>query len=440
MEQVEGFRSRLEGTVFAPLVRTGDWYYRLVALLCLIIGWGIYAYITQFQQGLIETGMRDRISWGLYIALFVFVIAISYGGTLISAILRITHAGWRTPITRMAEFITVAALLTGVLLVIIDLGRPDNVHHLLLFPRWQSPIAWDVIAISTYLVGSIFYLYLPLIPDLARFRDRLGNETPQWKRRLLSLASLGWKGLPGQKRYLGIAMTTMMLLIVPLAIMVHTVLSWIFGMTLREPWDAAIFGIYFVSGAVFSGVAAVIIIMAILRKIYHLEEYITRKHFVYLGYILAALATVMIYFNILEYVTTGYKLAGEAGFHLRQLFTGALAPFYWVYAMAGLVAPALIVIGVTRFAPRHTVAGVVIASFLVTIGMWIERYIIVVGGLRVPLMPYEPASYAPTWVEWSIMAGILALFALVLTVFVKLFPVMAIWEVEEHHEKEAMRS
>jgi molybdopterin-containing oxidoreductase family membrane subunit len=324
MEQIERFRSRLEDTAFAPLVRTGDWYWRLVALLCLIIGWGIYAYVTQFQQGLIVTGMRDRISWGLYIALFVFVIAISYGGTLISAILRITHAGWRTPITRMAESITVAALLTGVLLVMIDLGRPDHIHHLLLFPRWQSPITWDVIAINTYLVGSIFYLYLPLIPDLARFRDRLGYEAPKWKRWLFSLASLGWKGLPEQKRYLGITMTTLMLLIVPLAIMVHTVLSWIFGMTLREPWDSPLFGVYFVVGAVFSGVAAVIIIMAILRRIYHLEEYIIRKHFVYLGYILAALASVMMYFNLLEHLTSGYKIAGEAGFHLQQLFLQAL--------------------------------------------------------------------------------------------------------------------
>ena len=130
----------------------------------MVVAWGVYGYIVQLDEGLIATGMRDRISWGLYISLSVFLIAISYGGTLTSAVLRVTQAGWRTPITRKAEFITVAALTTGALFIIVDLGRPDRIHHLVLFSRWQSPIIWDVLAIGTYLVGSIIYLYLPLIP------------------------------------------------------------------------------------------------------------------------------------------------------------------------------------------------------------------------------------------------------------------------------------
>lgn len=438
LEKVETFGARLQRTAFAPLGNRGNHYFLFVALLCLIIGWGFFAYITQYREGLVATGMRDRISWGLYIGLFVYIIAISYGGTLISAILRITGAGWRTPITRMAEFITVAALLTGVLLVIIDLGRPERAHHLVMFSRWQSPITWDVIAISTYLVASILYLYLPLIPDMAAYRDTLDRKSPTWQHWLFSLASLGWRGTGEQKRFLGVGMTTMMLLIVPVAVMVHTVLSWIFAMTLREPWDSPMFGIYFVTGAVFSGVATVIIIVALLRKIYRLEEYIARKHFVYLGYILAVLATVLIYFNISEFVTAGYKLAGEADFHLTQLFTGPLAPFYWGYALAGLVAPPIIVIGAIHLFPKHTVLGIVAASILANIGMWLERYFIVVGGLRVPLMPYEPGSYLPTWVEWSIMAAVLALFVLILSVFVKVFPVLAVWEIEEEHEKAAV--
>jgi len=231
-------------------------------------------------------------------------------------------------------------------------------------------------------------------------------------------------------------MSMMMVLIIPLAISVHTVLSWIFGMTLREPWDNPLFGIYFVTGAVFSGVATVIIIVAIFRKIYHLQEYITKKHFSYLGYMMAALAGGMVYFNLSDHLTTGYKLAGEATFHLQQLFTGALAPFYWVYALGGLVVPILIIL----IPQTRTIAGVVIASILVNLGMWLERYIIVVGGLRIPLMPYEAASYAPTWVEWSIMAGGFAAVALILALFVKLFPVIAIWEVEEHYEEQVARS
>lgn len=438
--KADTFGSRLQRTAFAPLAHASSQYYLLLGFLFAIIGWALFAYVTQYQQGLLATGMRDRISWGLYIGLFVYIIAISYGGTLISAILRITGAGWRTPITRMAEFVTVAALVTGVLLVIVDLGRPERAHHLVLFSRWQSPIIWDVIAISTYLVASILYLYLPLIPDMAAYRDTLDRRSPPWQRWLFSLMALGWHGTEEQKRFLGMGMTTMMLLIVPVAVMVHTVLSWIFGMTLREPWDSPMFGIYFVTGAVFSGVATVIIIVALLRRIYHLEEYITRKHFVYLGYILAALATVLIYFNISEFVTAGYKLAGESEFHLSQLFTGPLAPFYWVYALGGLVLPALLAIGTIHLTPKYTVLGIVVASILANIGMWLERYFIVVGGLRVPLMPYQAGWYVPTWVEWSIMAGVFALFALILAVFVKVLPVLAVWEIEEEHEKASAHS
>lgn len=329
MEQVAEFRSRLERTVFDPLLRTSNLYYLIVGGLALIVAWGGYAYKVQYEEGLIVTGMRDRLSWGLYIALSVFLIAISYGGTLTSAVLRITQAGWRTPITRMAEFITVAALSTGVLFILIDLGRPDRIHHIVLFARWQSPIIWDVLAITTYMIGSIIYLYVPLIPDLARCRDRLGDRVPEWKRQFFRAASLGWRDTPEQRRYLGIAMNLMMVLIIPVAIMVHSVLSWIFAMTLREPWDSPMFGIYFVMGAIFSGVAMVIIIMAVLRRAFHLEEWITRKHFIYLGYLLAALAAVMVYFNLSEYLTEGYKVAGEVEFHLNQLFTGPLAPYYW---------------------------------------------------------------------------------------------------------------
>ena len=436
MEQITTFRSRLERTVFAPLVRTSNAYYWLVAGLVLVVAWGVYAYIVQLGEGLIATGMRDRISWGLYISLSVFLIAISYGGTLTSAVLRVTQAGWRTPITRMAEFITVAALATGALFIIIDLGRPDRIHHLVLFSRWQSPIMWDVLAISTYLVGSIIYLYVPLIPDLARCRDQLDKHVPEWKRQFFRIASLGWRDTPEQKRLLGIAMNLLMVLIIPVAIMVHSVLSWIFAMTLREPWDSPMFGIYFVIGAIFSGVGMVIIIMAILRRVFKLEEWITRKHFVYLGYLLASLASVMIYFNLSEYLTEGFKVAGEAEFHLNQLFVGELAPLFWTYALAGLVAPLLIIL----IPWTRTIAGVVAASVLVTLGMWIERYLIVIGGLEVPLMPYEPSTYTPTWVEWSIMTGVLAAFVLVMTLMVKVFPVMAIWEVEEQHEKEAEHS
>jgi molybdopterin-containing oxidoreductase family membrane subunit len=430
---VAKFRARLENTALAPMARPGKGYFLWMGFLSAVVALGVYAYSNQFREGLIVTGMRDRIQWGMYITLFVFFIGISHAGTLISAILRASHAGWRFPVTRMAEFITVVALMMGAIMPLIDMGRPERVLNMFIFGRWQSPLVWDVLAITTYLTGSIIYLYLPMIPDLALVRDRLGPAASALKRRVYTALSIGWQDTPYQKRHLGRAIGLMMLVIMPIAVSVHTVVSWVFAMTLREPWDNPMFGAYFVAGAIFSGIAALILLMAVLRRIYHLEEYITPKHFINLGYLLGVFVFLMIYFNASEYIVAGYKLAGEEAFHFNQLFSGTFAPLYWFYALGGLLIPGLIIL-----IPRtRTVKGMIVASALVLAAMWVERYFIVVGGLRVPLMPYEPASYFPTWVEWSIMAGALAGFALVVSIFVKLFPVIAVWEVAEHHEAEA---
>ncbi len=424
------WRERLERTALAPVTKTSRAYYVWVGFLLLVIGWGVYAYSRQAQDGLIVTGMRDRISWGLYITTFVFFIGISHAGTLISAILRVSQARWRTPITRMAEFITLVSLICGALFVIIDLGRPDRVLNVIRYGRWQSPIIWDVLAITTYITASTAYLFLPMIPDLALFRDRLAGRVSGWRMRLYNLLSVRWRGTESQWRSIGAAITIAMILIIPIAVSVHTVVSWIFAMTLREPWNSTIFGAFFVAGAIFSGVAMLIVVMAVLRKVYHLEEYITEKHFVYLGYLLATLSLIMVYGNASEYLTTGYKMSEGTEFQFRQLFLGQFAGFYWFYFLGGLVLPGLLIL----IPWTRNIWGVVTASVLVVAAMWIERYFIVVSGFRVPLMPYEPSTYAPTWVELSVMAAGFALFALLITLFVKIFPIIAVWEVAEDEE------
>ncbi len=427
-----GQREDLERTALRPLIRTGRGYWLVVGVLLLVALWGLYAYTTQLRNGLVVTGLRDRISWGMYITLFVFFIGISHAGTLISAILRVVKAQWRTPVTRMAEFITVVALSVGALMPLIDMGRPERVLNLVLFGRWQSPLIWDILAITTYLTGSIIYLYLPLIPDLALIRDRIGlGEAPAWKRRFYKIASVGWQGTLQQQKYLRIAMGFMMVLIIPVAVSVHTVVSWIFAMTLRDAWNSTVFGAYFVAGAIYSGIAALVLLMAILRKAFHLETYITDKHFINLGYILGGFTLLMLYFNLQEYIVTGYKMAGESSFHFLQLFSGQSAPLFWFYILGGIALPGLIIL----FPWTRTFVGVLVASALALVGMWIERWIIVVAGLRVPLMPYEPAQYVPTWVEWSIMAGAFAMFGLVIAIFAKLVPVISVWEVAEHYEE-----
>lgn len=418
---------RLITTVLRPLTHTGNTYRIVVLVLFAVVCWGAYAYSVQLRKGLIVTDMRDHIVWGLYIANFVFFIGISHAGTLISAILRVTHAEWRTPITRMAEFITVVALSVGALFPLIDLARPDRVANIIVYGRWQSPIVWDILAISTYLTGSLIYLYLPMIPDLAMVRDRLSASMSPLKRGFYRLLSIGWRGTSAQERYSSRGIGIMAVLIIPIAISVHTVVSFIFAMNLRTGWDSTVFGIYFVGGAIFSGLATLILVMAILRRAFHLGEYLTDKQFLYLGYMLGTFAGIMVYFNALELLVPGFKMEGSELFLFRERFIGEYATLYWMYLVGGLMIPGLIIL-----IPRtRTFWGIIAAAILVNIGMWLERFLIVVPVLRVPLMAHEPASYSPTWVEWSIMAGAFAAFGLLIAVFAKIFPVLSIWEIKE---------
>jgi molybdopterin-containing oxidoreductase family membrane subunit len=430
MESMTTWTERLVRKTTRPILKTKPIYWLWVGFLLAVIGWAFYSYTRQWQDGLIVTNMRDRISWGLYISAFVFFIGISHAGTLISAILRVSHAKWRAPVTRMAEFITAVALICGAAFVLIDMGRPERILNVYLFGRWQSPIMWDVMAITTYLTASVLYLYTPMVPDLALFRDRLEGKVNPLREWFYRTAALDWTGTTGQRRALGRGISVLMLIIIPIAVSVHTVVSWIFGMTLRVGWNTSIFGVLFVAGAIFSGIATLLILMAILRRIYHWEEYITELHFRYLGYLLAAFAAFMIYVNISEFLTAGFKLEEGAEFAFRQLFLEDFSTMFWFYIVLGLMVPVLIMV----IPKTRTIAGVVVAAVLVDIAMFFERYFIVVTGLRVPLMPYEAADYMPSFIEWSIFAGGVAFFALATTLALKLFPMLAVWEMVEEHE------
>src|SRR5512143_335998 len=340
------WRERLEERVLAPLRSTGWRYYAWIMFLLATLGWGLFAYSQQLINGLIVTNMRDRISWGLYIASFVFFIGISHAGTLLSAILRVTRAQWQMPITRMAEFITGVALMVAALFPAIDMGRPDRLANMLLFGRWQSPLIWDILAIITYLTGSLIYLYLPLIPDFGLCRDRLGPQAPAWQRWLFTTAAAGWKGTPAQRQALERAMSIMMIVIIPVAVSVHTVVSWVFAMSLRDPMNSTLVGGVFV---------------AVLRWVLHLEEFVTKTQFVYLGYLLATLAAIMGYLNISEYVTTGYKMEEGIAFHIQQLMVGPFAGLFWFYILGGILLPILLVF----YARTRTIKGIIAAAVLV---------------------------------------------------------------------------
>ena len=412
---------------------SGGGFRAWIALLGAVILWGVFAYSRQFRHGLIETGMRDQISWGLYISNFVFFIGISHAGTLISAILRVTDSDWRRPITRMAEGITVVALCIGGSMVLIDLGRPDRALNLFRYGRIQSPIVWDVLSVSTYLTGCLIYFYLPLMPDLAIVAEAPG--TSPFRRSLYKVLSLGWTGSPAEWHLLEKAISVMAVMIIPLAISVHTVVSWIFAMTLRPGWDSSIFGPYFVVGAIYSGAATVVLAMCLLRGMLHLEDYLEPVHYRNLGLLLLSFSLLYLYFNVNEYLTVGYKFQGGEKLLLERLFFGDYAGFFWTVQIVGVLIPMLLmiaVLGPQRYR-QFTVPGLGLASFLAIMGAWAKRYLIVVPTLSSPFLPIQGVPqqwghYAPTWVEWSITAAAFAAFLLLYTLLVKIFPVISVWE------------
>ncbi len=408
--------------ILRPLARTGPVFYIVAAVLAGVVAFGAYAWFCQYREGLAMTGMNRPVFWGLYITNFVFFIGISHAGTLISAILRLCKAEWRRPITRAAETITVIVLFIGMANVIFDIGRPDRALNVVKHGNLRSPLLWDVCCVSIYLMASMTYLYLPLIPDFAILRDR--GHKRAWLYRILAV---GWRGTPIQQRRLDRVIAVMAIAVIPIAVSVHTVVSYVFSMTVQPMWHSAIFGPYFVVGAIFSGIAALIIVLAILRKVYHLEDYLKPIHFSHLGKLLLVMSLLWVYFTFCEYLTTWY--GGEPS-HMdiyRSKLTGEFSPLFWLMAVSCFVVPFVLLCN----RRTRTITGTVIASSTIVLGMWLERFTIVVPTLASPRLPYPTGSYTPSWVEWSLTAACFALLALAFMVLSKVFPIISVWEVRE---------
>jgi len=409
-----------------PIEHTGRAFWIGSGILLAIGVWGLFAWVIQLRRGLAVTGLNVPVYWGLYITNFVFFIGISHAGTLISAILRLAHAEWRRSITRAAEVITVLVLFFGMGCVILDLGRPDRVLNVLKHGNFTSPLLWDVASVAMYLTASTIYLYLPLIPDIAILRDRMPKR--RWFYRRLAL---GWTGAPRQRQLLERAIAAMAVIVIPIAVSVHTVVSWVFAMTVQPMWHSTIFGPYFVVGAIFSGIAAILIAMAIIRKAYHLEEYLKPVHFNNLGILLLVMALLWFYFTFAEFLTTYY---GGEPTHMVVFLSkteGKFSPVFWTMVVSCFVIPFSLL---CNRRTRGTIWGPVVASVSVELGMWLERFLIVVPSLSNPRLPLTAAAYSPSWVEWSLLAGFIAAFILLYVLFTKLFPIVSIWEIREGRE------
>jgi Ni/Fe-hydrogenase subunit HybB-like protein len=415
-----------DAILLEPIRKTGRAFYLSLSILGAVILWAVFSYAQQYHKGLGITGLSRPIFWGVYITNFVFFIGISHAGTLISAILRLAKAEWRRSITRSAEVITVIVLFFGVGNILMDLGSPNRMFNIIWFAQFKSPLLWDVSSISIYLTASTIYLFLPLIPDIAILRDHAGKW--KWFYRIFAL---GWNGTERQHHLLERAIAFMAILVIPVAVSVHTVVSFVFAMTIQPMWHSAIFGPYFVAGAIFSGIAALIIAMNVIRKAYHLEDYLRPVHFNNLGILLLVMTLLWFYFTFAEYLTTYY---GGEPLHMTifwSKFTGRFAPYFWAMFLFCFVIP----MPILSFRKTRSPMGTLIASISITLGMWLERFIIVVPTLTNPRLPNATVLYHPTWVEWSILAGCVSFFILLYMVFTKVFPIVSIWEVKEGREK-----
>ncbi len=425
---LEGQQTQDEATLLAPLTQTNRGFILLVIFLLAVLAFGGGAYVYQFISGMHVTGMNRPVYWGLYIVNFVFFIGLAHSGTFISAILTLVGAEWRKPLARAAEAITVFSVPFGAGSILLDLGRIERMGNVFFYGRFQSPLLWDVTSVSLYLFSSLVFFYMSLLPDIATCRDKL-TDVPHWQHQMYHILSLGWKGHPEQYRRLEKMLSGMAIFMSMLVIVVHTVVAFVFSMTLQPGWHTAVMGPFFLVGAVFSGSGAVVIAMAVLRRVYHLEDILTIKHFDYMRKLLIALSLVWLYFMVAEYLTTFYGQEVEEMHIFWEKFTGAFAIPFWIMFVCCFAIPFIIFL--TK--GKKSIGWMVAAGLIINLGMWLERYIVILPTLTRPrlLSGLTMGEYTPTWVEWAITAACFAGALLLYALFTRFFPIVSIWERSE---------
>lgn len=434
IKEQQKYRTKRGKALLGHTVNTSLKYKLWIAFLLLVIVIGGYGYYRQLKLGLIVTAMRDYTSWGIYISNFVFFVAISLVGSLISSILKLNKNEWSRPLTRVSEIIAVAAIICAAVIIIVDMGRPDRFFYVITHLRIQSPIIWDVIIISTYLVISLLLLYLSLLPDIALCRDRL-TAIPKWKKRLYRITAINWNNHPKQVAMLQKISKILAITVLPVAFAIHTVTSWLFATTWRPGWDSTNLGPYFVSGAFMAGAAVIIFVMYLIRIHLKLKKYITESHFEKMGRLLVLLSLVYLYFNINEYLGPAFKMVGVEGEHITELFVGKYAPMYWFVQICGLILPIILLLFKTFRKPLP----IFIISLFVILGAWFKRFLIVIPSLQHPYLPIQGVDesylhYNPTWEEWAITMSSFAWLLLIITVLIKLFPVIPILKAKPDSE------
>jgi molybdopterin-containing oxidoreductase family membrane subunit len=406
-----------------------------IGSLVLLILLGVVALVYQIVKGHEVTGMRDNVVWGVYIINFIFFVCLSYSGAFISGILYFFETPWKNAVARIVEIITVLSLIVGPLFILLCIGRLDRLHYLFLYPRIQSPITWDIIAIITDLIGCFIYLYLTFIPDLAILRDKEDLEVSERRKKIYRFLAMNYKDTDEQRAILKRITRTMSTMIIALAIVAYTVLAWIFSLTLQPGWNSTIFAPYFIIAGLYSGVGVIIICMYLVRKYMNLEHYIRKVHFIGAGVILLVMSLLFGYFTFSEYFQRWFS---HKLFDMHLLDT-LFDDYFWQFIFANYIG-VLVPIVILAYKKFRTIKSITFAAIVAVFGIWLNRYLIVVPTLETPYLPIQDTRpeflhYSATWVEWSLTLAGIAGFCLMFTLLLRFIPPIPVSELAEHDNK-----
>ena len=422
--------NKVDRIVLDTLKPPGRAYWATIALLFCGILTGAACWMYQIFVGVGVAGMNTPVHWGTYLINFVFWVGIAHSGTLISAILHLLRAGWRNPIARAAETMTVFAVCCAGLFPFIHLGRVWLVFYMLpipnqrtLWPNFQSPLMFDVVAISTYLTVSSLFWYTGMLPDLAVVRDHATGV----RKKIFTILSLGWTGAHEQWRHYTRAYLFFAALATPLVISVHSVVSWDFALGVIPGWHTTIFAPYFVAGAIHSGLAMVLTLMIPMRRILHCEAIITMK-------VLESVAKTIIFTGLIvgfayatEFFIAWYSHNPVEAEIFRWRATGDYRVGFWIMVICNTVVP------LTLFFKkvRTSIAWLFPISLLINVGMWYERFVIIVTSVAHDFLPHAWGFYTPTIIEFGIMMGSFCLFFFLFLLFIKHMPSISMTEIKE---------
>jgi Ni/Fe-hydrogenase subunit HybB-like protein len=396
----------------------------------------LYAVTILFINGVGIWGVNIPVGWAFAIVNFVWWVGIGHAGTLISAILLLFRQEWRTSINRFAEAMTLFAVANALMYPILHLGRPWLFFYLMpypntqgLWPQFRSPLVWDVFALTTYGTVSLLFWFLGLVPDLATLRDRATNK---FIRYFYGILALGWRGSARHWQHYQSVYLLMAALATPLVVSVHSIVSLDFSFSLVPGWHSTIFPPYFVAGAVFSGFAMVLTLMIPLRKFYHLEDFITMRHLENMAKVMQAMGLIVAYGYLMENFSSWYSGDPYERFNTIDRYIGAYAPLYWGLLFCNVVVPQFLWFKKIR---THTLALFIIA-ILVNVGMWLERFVIVVQSLSKDFLPSSWHLYSPTIWDIATFAGTIGLFLTLIFLFIRVLPAISIFELRElvHHK------